>query len=115
MDKKGIEKESHMDWMPIQITEITSYLSKAYNWKSPGNDQIKITGLKLSQLLTGILKKNFNVITEEPEKAPDWLTAGITYVIPKSGDSKEVRNYSLQKTAILGTSYIIRKVLQYEA
>ena len=30
-----------MDWMPIQITEITSYLSKAHNWKSPGNDQIQ--------------------------------------------------------------------------
>ena len=29
----------------------------------------------------------------EPEKAPDWLTTGITYLIPKSGDSKEVRNY----------------------
>ena len=31
-------KISHMDWMPIQITEITSYLFKAHNWKSPGND-----------------------------------------------------------------------------
>jgi hypothetical protein len=25
--------------------------------------------------------------------APDWLTTGITYLLPKSGDSKEVRNY----------------------
>ena len=53
----------------------------------------KITGLKLSQLLIHILQKNFNAIIEEPEKAPDWLTTGITYLIPKSGDSKEVRNY----------------------
>ena len=90
--------------------------SKAQNWKFAGSDQIQnywlkafpathrhitknfnaiieeITGLKLSQLLTGILK-NFNAIIEEPEKAPDWLTTGITYLIPKSGDSKEVRNY----------------------
>jgi len=29
----------------------------------------------------------------EPGKAPDWLTTGITYLIPKSGDSKEVTNY----------------------
>ena len=28
-EQKG--KVSHMDWMPIQITEITSYLSKAHN------------------------------------------------------------------------------------
>jgi len=53
----------------------------------------KITGSKLSQLLTCISQKNFNAIKEEPEKAPDWLTTGITYLIPKSGDSKEVRNY----------------------
>jgi len=26
-------KISHVDWRPIQITEITSYLSKACNWK----------------------------------------------------------------------------------
>ena len=30
-----------MDWRPIQTKEITSYLSEAHNWKSPGNDQIQ--------------------------------------------------------------------------
>jgi hypothetical protein len=25
--------------------------------------------------------------------APDWLIIGVTYLVPKSGDSKEVRNY----------------------
>jgi len=53
----------------------------------------KITDLKLSKLLTGILQTSFNAIIEEPEKAPDWLTTGVTYLIPKSGDSKEVRSY----------------------
>ena len=31
-------KISHMDWRPIQITEITLYMSEAHNWKSTGND-----------------------------------------------------------------------------
>jgi len=35
-----------MDWGPIQIMEITSFLSKAHNWKSPGNDQIQNYWLK---------------------------------------------------------------------
>ena len=39
-------KVSHMGWMPIQTTEITSHLSKAYNWKSPGSDQIQNYWLK---------------------------------------------------------------------
>ena len=30
---------------------------------------------------------------EEPETIPDWLTIGITYLLPKSRDSKAVRNY----------------------
>ena len=79
--------------MPIQTTEITSYLFKAHNWKSPGNDQIQNYCLKACSATHRRIIKNFNAIIEEPEKAPDWLTTGVTYLIPKSGDSKEVRNY----------------------
>ena len=84
-----------MSWMPRQITEITSYLSKSHNWISPGNDQIQNYWLKAFPATDRHITKNFNAIIEEPEKAPDWLTTGITYFIPKSGDSKEVRNYQL--------------------
>ena len=86
-------KISHVDWRSIQMTEITSCLSKAHNWKSPGNDQMQNYRLKAFPSTHRHITKNFNAIIEEPEKAPDWLTAGITYLIPKSGDSKEVRNY----------------------
>jgi len=67
-----------MDWMPIQITEIISYLSKTHNWKSPGNDQIQNYWLKAFPATHRLSQKNFNAITEEPEKTPDWLTTGIT-------------------------------------
>jgi hypothetical protein len=30
-----------MDWMPIQITEISPCFSKAQIWKHPGKDQIQ--------------------------------------------------------------------------
>jgi hypothetical protein len=29
---------------------------------------------------------------EEPNKMSDWLTAGMSYLLPKPGDNKEVRN-----------------------
>jgi len=86
-------KVRHMGWMPIQTTEITSYLSKAHNWKSPGNDQIQNYWLKAFPATRTHITKHFNAIIEELEKAPDWLTTGVTYLIPKSGDSEEVRNY----------------------
>jgi hypothetical protein len=38
------------------------------------------------------ITKKFNAITEELERVSDWLTTGIMYLLPKSGDSKEVRN-----------------------
>jgi hypothetical protein len=44
--KEQKRKISHMDWRPIQITEITLYLSKAHDWKSPGNDQMQNYWLK---------------------------------------------------------------------
>jgi hypothetical protein len=40
---------------------------------------------------------------EELEKVPDWLTVGITYLLPNSRDSKEVRNY--QPLTFLKTMY----------
>jgi len=67
-------------------------LSKAHNWKSPGSDQIQNYWLTAFPATHRHITKIFNVIIEEPEKAPDWLTTGITYFTPKSGDSKEVRN-----------------------
>jgi hypothetical protein len=55
-----------MDWKPIQITEITLYLSKAHNWKSPGNDQIQNYWLKAFPATHRniVLVKNLNAIIE---------------------------------------------------
>ena len=47
-------KVNHMDWLPRQITEITSYFSKDHNWKSPRNNRKQNYWLKVSQILTGI-------------------------------------------------------------
>jgi hypothetical protein len=84
---------SYMDWKPIQITEITLYLSNADNWKSPGYDQIQNYWLKAFRPNHRHIVRNLNAIIEKPEKAPAWMTTGITYLIPKSGDSNEVSNY----------------------
>jgi hypothetical protein len=88
-----------MTWRPIQNTEITLYLSKAHNWKSPGNDQIQNYCLQASPATHRHITKNFNAIIEEPEKTRDWLTTRV----PKSGDSKEVRNY--RPVTCLTTTY----------
>ena len=85
-------KINNMDWGSIQMMEITSFLSNAHNWKSPGNDQKRNYWLKAFPATHSHVAKNFSVIMEELEKVPDWLSSGITYLLPKSGDSKEVRD-----------------------
>jgi len=45
------------DLGPIQITKITSFLSKALNSKFHGNDSIQITVFKHPHLPTGILQE----------------------------------------------------------
>jgi hypothetical protein len=68
-------------------------LSKTHNWKSPGSDQIPHYWLKAFPATHIYITKFFNTITEEPKQMPDWLTTGITYLLPKSGETKEQKNY----------------------
>jgi hypothetical protein len=39
------------------------------------------------------ITKIFNTTREEPKEMPEWLTAGIMYLFPKSEDTKESKNY----------------------
>jgi hypothetical protein len=78
-------------------------MSNVHNLKSPGNDQIQNYWLKAFPATRRHIAKYFIAIIEEPKKAPDWLTTGITYLIPKEVDSKEVRHY--QTITCLTTMY----------
>jgi hypothetical protein len=59
--------------------EIISFLSKAHNWKFPGNDQTQNYRLKALPAAHRYVTKTFNAIMWEPDQVPDWLTTGITY------------------------------------
>ena len=76
--------------MPKHITEITSYLSKTHNWKSPGNDQIQNYWLKAFPANHRHITKTLNAIIEEADKAPDWLRTGITYLIWRQQASQKL-------------------------
>jgi hypothetical protein len=87
------EKIDSMNWMSIKTTETTSFLSKTHNWKSPGGDQIPNYWLKAFPATHSGITKFINTIIKEPNHMPDWLTTGITYLLPKSGETKEPKNY----------------------
>jgi hypothetical protein len=97
MDKKRRKKKNtnSMNWNPIGTTETNYFLSKTNNWKFPGIDQIPNYWLKASPATHSYITKTFNILTEEPKKMPEWLTTGITYLLSKSEDTKEQKNYRL--------------------
>jgi hypothetical protein len=65
-----------------------------------GNNQIQNCWLKAFPSAHRPITKT---IMQERENFPGWLTRGITYLPPKPGDSKEVRNY--WPTVCLATRY----------
>jgi hypothetical protein len=87
------EKIDSMNWMPIKTTETTSFLSKTHNWKSAGSNQIPNYWLKAFLVTHSYIIKFINTIIEEPKQMPDWLTTGITYLLPKSEVTNELKNY----------------------
>jgi hypothetical protein len=37
------------------------------------------------------ITKTFNILIKEPKKMSGWLTRGITYLLPKSEDTKDTK------------------------
>jgi len=50
----------------------------------------KITGSSIPTAQR-FITENYSAVINEPEKVPDWLNTGITYLLPNLGNNKEVR------------------------
>ena len=66
---------------------------KSSNWKAPGNDRIATFWLKKLSSVHEDLTTAYNDILKNPEKQPDWLTEGLTYLLPKTEETKNPKNY----------------------
>jgi hypothetical protein len=80
--------------MPQGTTETTSFLSKTRNWKSTGNDQV--TDYWLTKVIPSYADLHHRFLqhtNRRPKQMPEWLTTGITYLLPKSEDTEEPKNY----------------------
>ena len=73
--------------------ELEFALNKSRKWKSPGID--KIPNVWTSSVSKGHEKLTSlsSVIVESPDTAPKWLSEGITYLSPKTKDTKNPKNY----------------------
>jgi hypothetical protein len=63
------------------------------NWKAPGLDGIANIWIKNLPIIREDLALAYNDIVKHPEKCPEWLTRGTTYLLPKSEETRNPKNY----------------------
>ena len=74
---------------------------KTNNWKSLGMD--KVPNYWMIDCLHLDLTDSLNKPIRSPENLPEWIAQGTTYLLPKSENTKEPRNY--RPTTCLATMY----------
>jgi len=81
-----------MEWSPICEKEVAEALRSTQSWKAPGRDQIPNFWLKQLTATHKHLAERFIKLIEE-DSIPEWLTAGVTYPIPKNEYTGNPKNY----------------------
>ena len=68
-------------------------LNKSHKWKSTGMDKITTFWLHSLPCTHDFLANLLSEIMRNPESTPDWLPEGLTYLIPKSKETNNPKNY----------------------
>ncbi|XP_026323226.1 uncharacterized protein LOC113232673 [Hyposmocoma kahamanoa] len=82
-----------MEFEEITEFDITSITDRLHNWKSPGIDKIHNFWYKKLTSLHQIIAKNFTEIILGQQNIPDFITTGITYMLPKTKNSSHPSQY----------------------
>ena len=91
--EKTNEYQEQQKWMDITKEEVVLSIMKSSNWKAPGNNGIANFWIKNLTSVYDELTTAYNDILKHPEKAPDWLTDGLTHLLPKTEETKNPKNY----------------------
>ena len=81
-----------MEWKQACEKYIAEALRSTLNWKAPVKDQISNFWLKQLTKTHKYMAALFIKLIEEGP-IPEWLTSGITFLIPKNGNTENPKNY----------------------
>jgi hypothetical protein len=114
--KNQYQQNPDMEWNAVSEKDVAEALRATLNCKAPGRDQIPNYWLKQFTATHKHIAAIFNNVLEE-DQIPEWLTAGITFLIPKKGNTEHPKNYRpvtcLPTTYKLLTSIMSRHMQQY--
>jgi hypothetical protein len=85
------QQNPSMEWSPVCEKDVIGALRTMLNWKAPGRDQIANFWLKQLTATHKHIAALFNKLFED--KIPKRLTAGVTFLIPKNGNTENPKNY----------------------
>ena len=99
---KNIETQS---WDDITVEELENALKKSQKWKSPGIDKVPNFWLSHMSAMHKLLAKQMSEIISEPDLTPKWLAEGITYLLAKTPETTNAKNF--RPITCLSTTYKI--------
>jgi len=114
--KNQYQQNSSMEWSPVCEKDVAKALRTTPNWEVPGRDQIANFCLKLLTATHKHIAALFNKLIEE-DQIPEWLMAGVTFLIPKNENTENPQNYTpvtyLPTIYKLNTSITSRRKQKY--
>ena len=102
---KEYEALKEQEWCEITLEDLKHALKKSSKWKSPGKDKIPNFWLSAFHETHTRLTQLYNLIITDPKQIPQWLVNSITYLLPKSDDTNNPKNY--RPITCLTTTYKI--------
>jgi hypothetical protein len=114
--KNQYQQNSSMEWSPVCEKDVKEVLRTTLNWKAPGRDQMINFWLKQLTATHKHIAALFNKLIEE-DQIPEWLTAAVTFLVPKNEKTDNPKNYRpvtcLPTIHTLFTSIISRRMQKY--
>ena len=68
-------------------------VKKSQKWKSPGINKVPNYWLHHMFAMHELLAKKMSEIISEPDKTPKWFAEGITYLLAKTTETRNAKNY----------------------
>jgi hypothetical protein len=105
-----------MEWSPVCEKDVAEATKTTLNWKAPRRDQIVNFWHKHLTATHRHILELFNKLIEE-DQIPEWLTAGVTFLIQKTEKTDNAKNYRpvtcLRTIYKLLTSIMSRRTQKY--
>ena len=102
MEKEN-EKVKKKEWEIITAIELKAALTKSQKWKSPGIEKVQNFSLNALSSSYALFTSLLNEIMQNPEKTPEWMCEGTIYLLAKTNDTKDPKNY--RPITCLSTTY----------